>query len=158
MAEIDRIIAELREGLEGVTPGPWSNNGKFEPRGMGPSHVVDFGHPPKAPFMIIHDSKMFGKSGVCHSDDQSSVKTASHIARCSPENIRLLLDELSRLRGREEEYRKALEEVVSVSKSGADTVSFLVELQRVARVCARALSPTNQKGDQDGGKPHGGGL
>ena len=35
---------------------------------------------------------------------------------------------------------EALEAVVTVSASGADTVSFLVELHRVAKLCAAALS------------------
>lgn len=90
--------------------------------------------------------------------------------------------EIARLRGREEEYRKALAPFYAVAKELPDPrlindeapgvlkahlPAFKVAVGKLTlgnfrRVFwlmeARALSPTNQKGDQDGGKPHGGGL
>lgn len=67
MTDLTKLRAELRAGLDGVTPGPWDRNN------------VDF-----VPHVVIARQKItFG-----------SYADAAHIARCSPENIRALLDAL----------------------------------------------------------------
>lgn len=93
---------------------------------------------------------------------------ARELVKDAATELRLLLDELSRLRGREEEYRKALEPFAKAADCHSDDTEFMsdrmivweggddkIRLGDLRR--ARALSPTNQKGDQDGGK-HGGGC
>lgn len=79
MADIDRIERELRAGLEGVTSGPW-----------GAGHGWVFTDPasgsPREPLRnILRD--------VPEAEIQAN---CDYIAAVQPENIRLLLDELSR--------------------------------------------------------------
>jgi len=78
-----KALNEIVEGLEGVTPGPWKTGRLGD---VDRSHVVDFGEPPSAPFMVVR--KGHPATGVIHSDNGSSVANASHIARCHPDAIR----------------------------------------------------------------------
>lgn len=79
----DAELAELRDGLEGVTPGPWANNAS--------------GHVYSKPLM-----KTIMKPWNANGDDPI------HIARCSPDRIRALLARLDAAERREKELRKAL--------------------------------------------------
>lgn len=106
----DAEIAELREGLEGVTPGPWQTGRLGD---IDLSHVVDFGAPPRAPFMIMRPASAYG---VCHADDSSSPKNAAHVARCSPDFISALL---ARLDAQESALREA-REIVSATLAAND--------------------------------------
>jgi len=95
MPEIMKLAREMREGLEGVTDGPWSFermigavgcvNAKiggfaklFDVRGWG--YFTGSGHGglglPDATASKIHDAN------------------GRHVARCSPDNIRILLDHI----------------------------------------------------------------
>lgn len=69
-------------------------------------------------------------------------------------------EQIARLRGREEEYRKALETALVAMKLAAALpgVADEYDFAPAIEAAASAISPTKQKGDQDGGKPHGGGL
>jgi len=93
MAEIDRIEQKLRAGLDKASAGKWQvgHNWVFidpiDPE-RNPSHALR---------NIMRD--------VPEDELQANV---DHIVAAQPDNIRLLLDELYRLRGREEELRKAL--------------------------------------------------
>ncbi|RWE46805.1 MAG: hypothetical protein EOS79_11485 [Mesorhizobium sp.] len=104
MPDIEKIEAELRAGLEGVTPGPW--------------HAVQMAtNKPDIdrPFVVGPSEVVVGTDGICEParfNDRLFPEDAAnmrHIARCDPDTIRLLLDELSRLRGAEKRYREALE-------------------------------------------------
>jgi hypothetical protein len=77
---IEKIERDLRAGLDGVTSGPWM------------AHMDDFTVRFESPF--IPEQR---KVALCATGDGAG-KNAAHIARCSPENIRALLDELSQLR------------------------------------------------------------
>lgn len=98
----DEKLSEMLAGLEGVTPGPWQI-GRLGTEDM--PHVVDFGPPPKSPYMIVRPGSpakggYIGHSagGVAHADDDSSPANAAHIARCDPDTIRALILELQSLR------------------------------------------------------------
>ncbi|TIV83849.1 MAG: hypothetical protein E5V64_06700 [Mesorhizobium sp.] len=91
--DVELIAAELRAGLEGVTPGPWKH--VCPDRGYCADYIVT--------------ENFDAKDGQRHSDYVAETgnvvgprgnkffeKDAAHIARCSPENIRALLDELAR--------------------------------------------------------------
>jgi NTP pyrophosphatase (non-canonical NTP hydrolase) len=87
--------AELRKLAEAATPGPWKT-GRLGDLKM--THVVDFGEPPKAPYMCVYEGKpdtanMRGSAprGVCHSDDGSSDANAAYIAAVSPDVLLALL-------------------------------------------------------------------
>jgi hypothetical protein len=81
------LIAEMRAGLEGVTPGPWTT----EPMDMR-DQTID------RPYVVGPSEIVVGNDGICEPDklnDRSFVEDAAnmrHIARCSPDNIARLLD------------------------------------------------------------------
>ena len=52
---------------------------------------------------------------------------------------------IKELEGSQDRLVEALREVVRVSKFGTDTVSFLIELHRVAKKCAAALAELEKK-------------
>ncbi len=82
---------ELRDGLEGVTPGPWrANEGIEYPRGQQYYYITD---------------------GCSNLADDVDMADAAHIARCSPENIAALLDRIEAIRAENERLRKALERI-----------------------------------------------
>lgn len=93
MVEIERIERELREGVERVTRGPFivvPATSKGEPADI---------------YMARNEDGIYeGWVG-----EMASVTDAEHFACCSPENIRALLSELSRLRGVEAKAREVLE-------------------------------------------------
>ena len=70
---IDTLIAELRAGLEGTTPGTWGRN-----------DTDDYAE------IIAHDLTR-PVALVGRADD------ADHVCRCSPDNVRALLDHIERL-------------------------------------------------------------
>lgn len=80
MPTIPTLVAELRAGLDGVTPGPWA--AQRDKRRMQPWSVVGDGN--KAAVADI--------SQALRGDFAEPAANAQHIARCSPDNIRLLLD------------------------------------------------------------------
>lgn len=80
------LIEEMRAGLEGVTPGPWfAEDVSLQPDDVGSAYIVA--------------ANLGGLVGAAHSwpteiDDNDFERVeanAAHIARCSPENIALLL-------------------------------------------------------------------
>lgn len=105
MSNVDELCKSMREAAEAATPGPWQI-GRLGDQKM--SHVVDFGPPPKSPYMVLLEGTPanpqmggftgFGPSGVAHADDGSSENNAAYIALANPANIIALLDERERLR------------------------------------------------------------
>lgn len=109
------LVARLREGLDGVTPGPWNRCGGATPKytaihAPGHGYVVfgmadateDREHKSHGPFIKA--------PGMVEQH-----KNAAHIALCSPDNIRALLDHiaaqeaaLSTLAGERDESRADL--------------------------------------------------
>jgi hypothetical protein len=73
-ADIDKLIAEMRAGLKGVTPAPWIT---------GASRRSQVLRVQTTPLLIA---------------ETIDAPDAAHIARCSPANIAALLDEIERLR------------------------------------------------------------
>lgn len=72
------LIGELRAGLEGVTPGPWSWGMRYVCRMVG-----------------AHYEKLFQTPNGRTVEEGTQWETdAAHIARCSPDNIRILLDHI----------------------------------------------------------------
>lgn len=82
---LPELVKALRDGLEGVTPGPWV--AQRDKRRMQPWSVVGDGN--KAAVAEI--------SQALRGDFAEPAANAAHIARCSPDNIRLLLDALDRM-------------------------------------------------------------
>lgn len=132
-----KALNEIMLGIDGVTPGPWKT-GRLQNQAL--DHVIDFGPPPSAPFMVLRDGSPPGPhftgippSGISHSDDGSHAVNAAHIARCSPEafhaiaalveeqdaKIKLLREALVRIRGWREigkaitldDFLRAIEEI-----------------------------------------------
>lgn len=87
---IEKIEQELRDGLNGVTPGSWSTRPTAE--GMADT------------FITAPAENKLGYRVIAIVSPQKKDADAAHIARCSPENIRALLDELFRLREAIEEF------------------------------------------------------
>lgn len=88
MVDIEQIERELREGLEGVTPGPWHAVQMYQDR------TED------RPFVVGPSDVVVGTDGICEPDRmnyRSFVEDAAnmrHIARCDPDTIRALLARL----------------------------------------------------------------
>lgn len=77
-APLDQIIADLRAGLEGVTPGPW----------------FEYSEPEVGYFHSVHANDPESKYGS-HSPVWDNPYNTAHIARCSPDNIAAILNALS---------------------------------------------------------------
>lgn len=92
MSATDKLIEELLTGLEGVTPGPWTWGMKYVCRREDSKYTRLFGTP--------NDEQAL---------EGSQWETdAAHIARCSPDNIRALLDTITSLKEENERLRAAL--------------------------------------------------
>jgi hypothetical protein len=89
-ADIDKLIAEMRAGLKGVTPAPWIT---------GASRRSQVLRVQTTPLLIA---------------ETIDAPDAAHIARCSPANIAALLDEIERLRADNARLREALAPFVAV--------------------------------------------
>lgn len=94
--------------------------------------------------------------------DELIERLTSHMGKAEVPDLlrdcRLAADELSRLRGREEAGRQLANVAYNIGQLGHVTDAGSLRSLREAQLAFdAALSPTNQKGDQDGGK-HGGGL
>jgi hypothetical protein len=91
VTDLTKLRAELRAGLDGVTPGPWEV-------GEG--------------FRIVFDNDeargVIAECWIYDSPYEDLHAKAAHIARCSPENIRALLDALDDAMRERDEARAAL--------------------------------------------------
>jgi hypothetical protein len=133
-ADTEKLIAELRAGLDGVTPGPW--------------HAVQMAtNKPDIdrPFVVGPGEVVVGTDGICEparSNDRSFPEDAAnmrHISRCSPDNIRALLDRIASLEAALAPFAKA-ESCYSRDKSfiadhmeiwrGGDVVLTVGDLRR----------------------------
>jgi hypothetical protein len=86
MTDINELAREMREDLEGVTPGPWIQSGVRVNISencimVGPDgfliYAIPWGRHPK--------------------DHAGAFRDAAHLRRCSPDNIRAILDDRDRL-------------------------------------------------------------
>jgi hypothetical protein len=124
MTDVEKLEAELRAGLKGVTAGPWRSV-----RHIDDERGRDFDGYVVQEMRVRGDGRISGElvsgdlNGMAESD-------ANHLARCSPDNIRVLLDELSRLRAERDDQiaaarRDALEEAARVAEARftTDTVT-----------------------------------
>ncbi|RJG46549.1 hypothetical protein [Mesorhizobium sp. DCY119] len=75
--EVGELLAEMRAGLEGVTPGPWMSE------------------PGAARGAWIGNASNQWVALACGEDDAQAVINGSHLVRCSPDNIAKLLDHVS---------------------------------------------------------------
>ena len=74
----DELIAEIKAGLKGVTPGPWLASKSDTAKGC-PSVVAD-GGPMGCAQVAIFPSEFVAR-----------VSNAAHVARCSPDNLAAVL-------------------------------------------------------------------
>lgn len=104
---------ELREGLVGVTPGPWHT----QDVSLGPDDVGS---------VYIVAANLGGLVGAAHSwptevdagDFERAEANAKHMARCSPENIAKLLDTLATERAaREKAERETAERCAKIAEN-----------------------------------------
>lgn len=104
MADVEKIAAELRAGLDACTSGPWSVDDRIvAPGDIGESWAVFESCEDDPPIIM------------CMEWQQEA--NARHIARCHPENIRALLDELSRLREERDMWKGRAEAAVMIGRS-----------------------------------------
>lgn len=100
-AELEK---ELRDGLVGVTPGPYTTQGRF----VYATGSVDTWSGPVmgviASFEETSQSDGEGRNWTAFGDAE---KNSAHMARCSPENIATLLDTITALRAEAAEAREA---------------------------------------------------
>jgi len=114
---VEALEAELRSGLEGVTPGPWA------------AWMDDYTVRVDATF--IPDQR---KVALCATGDGAG-RNAAHIARCSPENIAALLDALESERSARVRLEKALTEIAN-----SNDMDNTLDPERNKRVARAALS------------------
>lgn len=99
MTDLAKLRAELRAGLNDVTPGPW----QASPQKGRPRHGV------QAQVFRYHADDDTSILAVDMTETEAeATATAAHIARCSPENIRALLDALDAAERERDEARDAL--------------------------------------------------
>lgn len=98
----DELVAEIKAGLEGVTPGPWA----VIPPEREDQNECDLGGIVNANGGRICE---FGDSTIYYNScgEPPSAKDAAHIARCSPDNIAALLSRLEAETARAEEWKAA---------------------------------------------------
>jgi uncharacterized small protein (DUF1192 family) len=99
VTDINALIAEMRAGLEGVTPGPWA---------YVPDHFSDGSI--KRRSVCVERSKY---DWIDLISDLNNASDAAHIARCNPANIAALLDKIERLRADNARLRDAVDESYS---------------------------------------------
>jgi hypothetical protein len=128
MTDTTKLRADIRAGLDGVTPGTWE--------------MVPAGNRPE---VYASTRQAWGHDLLCRVESLNPAKDAQHIARCSPDNIRALLDALDAAeRERDEARAKALEEARAIvdhampadpSDGDADSV----------RICERIMDEIDQR-------------
>lgn len=106
--DIKKLLTEFRAGLEGVTPGPW------HVLGYGFSSWVATGPPGQGRSIPIQH----GSQGEMRERD------AAHIARCYPENISALLDELETALTERDAAREQSATAVAVAIDGASKIAL----------------------------------
>ena len=110
--DVEKLRADLRAGLEGVTPGPWR-----VVQNLGREIVSTRWHPAfKSPLEVVALDEALNLGAYVYIERED----ADHIARCSPDNIAALLDDLATARA------DALEE--AESKVEAKLRSIAAEL------------------------------
>lgn len=92
MSDIDTLIAKMRAGLEGVTPGPWH---------YFPHEHSNYAGPGTDAFMSNEEDVQVIDCNWASATEEGD-RTYKHIARCSPDNIAALLDEIEKLRAQME--------------------------------------------------------
>lgn len=107
MADVEKIAAELRAGLEGVTSGRWETfpcKSLLRPEGrIG---------------IQSRSGPLVADCGI--SCNTHSIPNAAHIVAAQPENIRALLDELSRLREVERRAKEVIRPFAEYMEDGMD--------------------------------------
>jgi len=120
MTDLPKIEAELRAGLDGVTPGPYVARettingvgyGNWTVEGIDPD-PEDIRHPERlVPITGSGGALSFTTRIIdtqIHDDNEANSK---HFARCSPEVIRAILDDKDAMRAEIDRLRAALEEI-----------------------------------------------
>lgn len=114
--DIDRLIAEMREGLEGVTGGDWVSD-------QNPYHA-------KHPRISASDGTLVAEVGNSEIERQDQwLADAAHIARCKPTNIAALLTEITR--PRDDIIEKTVQYAQRVEKYWAEITRLRAELKTV---------------------------
>lgn len=111
--DVAALVARLREGLDGVTPGPWNRCGGATPKYTA-IHAPGHGYVVFGMADATEDREHKSHGPVIKAPGMvEQHKNAAHIALCSPDNIRALLDHiaaqeaaLSTLAGERDEARR----------------------------------------------------
>lgn len=115
----DDLIARLREGLKSVTPGPWS------------AEQID-GFKVDRPYVVGPSDVVVGNDGICDPsdmNDRSFIEDAAnmrHIARCSPDNIRLLLDTIASLKEERDRLAERVAAMEIASNGSSERCALLL--------------------------------
>lgn len=98
--DVAEIVARLRAGLGGVTPGPWT---------VDPPHESDpdFSFVSGAYWGLF--ARVVTRLDGDTKDSPTGLANLEHIALCSPENIRALIAAIDASAKREEALRRELE-------------------------------------------------
>lgn len=109
MTDLAKLRAELRAGLNDVTPGPW----QASPQKGRPRHGV------QAQVFRYHADDDTSILAVDMTETEAeATATAAHIARCSPENIRALLDALDAAERERDEAKRIIAECINQGTDG----------------------------------------
>ncbi|WP_404927113.1 hypothetical protein [Mesorhizobium sp. ORM16] len=99
----DKLIERLRAGLAGTTKGPWRHY--TAPLRSGMTVINEVQCDERAPVVAWAGFDDSFRSKAKHT------RNAAHIARCSPDNIRALLDLLASIQADNLRLREALEAI-----------------------------------------------
>lgn len=140
MTDIDALLTDMREGLEGVTPGPWMTES-----------VERYGEERGCAYIVGEEQQ--GLIGAALSwptemdsgDFSRTAANARHIARCSPENLRALLDEIDKLRKENVDFDTIIRSQIASHKSRVAERDAALKQVEVMR---EALEKIKRSGDE----------
>lgn len=120
----DTQIKAIRDGCEGVTPGPWQTLRSDPAEGVNCHWIKAQPSPALRGF-----SKEVAYVGGTYYADGPDVRDAAHIARCDPDTIRAAMDEIAESRAAHAAKDAEIERLTRERGEADDFIRDLVHMQ-----------------------------
>ena len=99
-----KVLADLLNGLDGVTPGPWEVS--YSVLGDNPENERLY-----AFLQRVEYEELTGVIDETPEGDDPPSPILEHLSRCSPDNIRAMAEYVSALQAENERLREALKQI-----------------------------------------------